>query len=92
MTENGAAFPDTVENGRVHDSARKKYYQDYIGQVLRAQRAGVPIGGYFAWTYMDNFEWAEGYHPRFGIVHVDFETQQRTVKDSGRWFKRFLGE
>ena len=48
------------------------------------------MGGYFVWTLLDNFEWAEGYHPRFGIVHVDFETQIRTVKQSGEWFKSFL--
>ncbi|MFW5658465.1 MAG: GH1 family beta-glucosidase [Bacteroidota bacterium] len=92
VTENGAAFPDRVEDGRVHDKDRVQYYQDYIGQVLRAKRAGAPIEGYFAWTFMDNFEWAEGYHPRFGLVHVNYDTQQRIVKDSGRWFRAFLGE
>jgi beta-glucosidase len=61
-----------------------------VGQVLRAKREGVPVDGYFAWTFTDNFEWAEGYRPRFGLVHVDFDTQQRTVKDSGRWYQAFL--
>jgi beta-glucosidase len=90
VTENGCAFPDVVENGRVHDHERKKFYQDYIRNVLRAKKEGVNVGGYFAWSLLDNFEWAEGYHARFGIVHVDFETQKRTIKDTGLWFKEFL--
>lgn len=90
ITENGAAFKDELVDGRVRDVRRKKFYQDYIGNVLKAKRAGADIRGYFAWTFMDNFEWAEGYHPRFGIVYNDFETQQRTVKDSGLWFREFL--
>lgn len=90
VTENGAAFPDTVEGDRVHDVKRVNFYKNYLAQVLRAKREGVNIKGYFAWTLMDNFEWAEGYKPRFGLVHVDFETQKRTMKDSGLWFKEFL--
>ncbi len=90
VTENGCAMPDKLENGRVHDARRRKFYQDYLANVLRAKKEGVNLQGYFAWTLMDNFEWAEGYHPRFGLVHVDFETQQRTIKDSGLWFKEFL--
>lgn len=90
VTENGAAFPDVVENGRVHDHQRKKFYQDYLRNVLRAKQEGVNVAGYFCWSLLDNFEWAEGYDPRFGLVHVDFETQQRTIKDSGLWFKEFL--
>lgn len=90
VTENGAAFPDVVENGQVHDAKRKEFYQDYLRQVLRAKREGVNVGGYFCWSLMDNFEWAEGYDPRFGLVHVDFETQERIIKDSGLWFKEFL--
>lgn len=90
VTENGAAFPDTVEETGVHDSKRVSYYQRYLEQVLRAIKEGAPVHGYFAWTLMDNFEWAEGYHPRFGLVHVDFKTQKRTIKDSGLWFREFL--
>lgn len=90
VTENGAAFPDVVENGRVHDVKRVNFYKDYLKNVLRAKQEGVNVQGYFAWTLMDNFEWAEGYKPRFGLVHVDFNTQQRTIKDSGLWFKEFL--
>lgn len=90
VTENGAAFPDRVENGAVNDTRRVQYYQEYLAQVLRAKNEGVPVNGYFCWTLMDNFEWAEGYKPRFGLVYVDFATQQRIVKKSGRWFQAFL--
>ncbi len=90
VTENGAAFPDVVENGGVHDSKRLRFYQDYLANVLKAKREGVPVDGYFCWSFMDNFEWAEGYKPRFGLVHVDYNTQVRTVKDSGKWFQDFL--
>lgn len=92
VTENGCAFHDEVEGNRVHDHKRKKFYQDYIRNVLRAKKEGVNVQGYFAWSLLDNFEWAEGYKARFGIVHVDFETQKRTIKDSGLWFKEFLSE
>jgi len=90
VTESGSAFPDKYENGRVHDAARRAYLQAAIGQVLRARREGVDVGGYLSWTLTDNFEWAEGYAPRFGLIHVDYETQQRTVKDSGLWYRDFL--
>ena len=91
ITENGAAFPDVPVAGRVADVARRAYLQAAIGQVLRARQDGVDVGGYFAWSLTDNFEWAEGYGPRFGLVHVDYETQARIVKDSGRWYQQFLG-
>lgn len=91
VTENGAAFPDTLANGGVNDPERVKYLQDHIAEVLKAKQAGMKVEGYFVWTLMDNFEWAEGYHPRFGLVHVDFATQQRTIKSSGNWYKKFLG-
>jgi len=90
VTENGAAFKDEVVNNEVDDVARKQYLQDHIEQVLKAQQEGVNVQGYFVWTLMDNFEWAEGYHPRFGLVHVDFETQQRIIKSSGKWYGQFL--
>jgi beta-glucosidase len=91
VTENGAAFPDHLEDGRVHDARRTAFYQAHLAQVRRAQADGIPVDGYFCWSLMDNFEWAEGYVPRFGLTHVDFTTQARTVKDSGRWFQAFLG-
>ncbi len=90
VTENGAAFPDKVENGRVHDVQREGFFKAYLGEVLKAKNEGAPVEGYFVWSLLDNFEWAEGYHPRFGLVHVDYETQKRTIKDSGLWFKEFL--
>jgi beta-glucosidase len=91
MTENGAAFDDEVApDGAVHDARRIDFLASHLGAAARAVQAGVPLKGYFAWSLMDNFEWAEGYAKRFGIVHVDFETQERTVKDSGRWYAAFL--
>ncbi|QXC59764.1 beta-glucosidase [Aquihabitans sp. G128] len=90
VTENGAAFPDRLEGGRVHDERRTAFYRAHLAEVRRAQADGIPVDGYFCWSLMDNFEWAEGYVPRFGLTHIDFATQQRTVKDSGRWFQRFL--
>jgi len=90
ITENGAAFPDVVDGDRVHDTARVEFLKSYIAQVLRAKNEGVKIAGYFVWSYLDNFEWAFGYRPRFGLVHVDFDTQKRTVKDSGLWYRDFL--
>ena len=58
--------------------------------ILKAKKEGAPVDGYLVWSLTDNFEWSEGYEPRFGLVHVDFETQQRRIKDSGKWFKEFL--
>ena len=90
ITENGAAFPDTIADGVVNDSDRAKYLQDHLAQILEAKQEGAKVEGYFVWTLLDNFEWAEGYHPRFGLIHVDFETQERTIKGSGHWYKSFL--
>lgn len=90
ITENGAAFKDQVQQGRVHDQERIRYFQLYLHALLKSKREGVKLGGYFAWTLMDNFEWAEGYEARFGLVHVDFRTQLRTVKDSGFWWRDFF--
>ncbi|RRB02698.1 beta-glucosidase [Larkinella rosea] len=90
ITENGSAFPDHVHNGRVDDAQRVAFYQNYLRQVLRAKQEGFRVGGYFAWSLMDNFEWAEGYRPRFGLVYVDYPTQRRIVKQSGEWFRELL--
>jgi beta-glucosidase len=90
VTENGAAFEDLVVNHKVEDTKRVKYLNDYIGQVYRAKQEGVPVEGYFVWTLQDNFEWAEGYRPRFGLIYTDFDTQERIVKDSGYWYRNFL--
>ncbi|HEY8657474.1 MAG TPA: GH1 family beta-glucosidase [Hanamia sp.] len=90
ITENGAAFHDGVKHDEVHDPERINYLKNNIAQVLRAKREGVNVAGYFVWTFLDNFEWAEGYYPRFGLVYNDFETQQRIVKSSGYWYADFL--
>ena len=90
VSESGAAFKDEVVDGVVDDGPRIDYYQQYLLALLRAKKEGVNIKGYFAWTLMDNFEWAEGYRARFGLIHVDFETQLRTIKSSGYWFRDWL--
>lgn len=90
ITENGAAFPDTPLNGKVNDERRVRYFDGYLREVLSAKKEGVNVQGYFVWSLMDNFEWAEGYRPRFGLVYVDFKTQERIIKDSGWWFKELL--
>lgn len=91
VTEGGAAFPDLrAEDGAIHDTDRVSYFTEYLEGVLKARREGIPVDGYFAWTLTDNFEWAEGYRARFGLVHINFETQQRTIKDSGYWFRELL--
>ena len=87
VTENGAAFPDVVaEDGRVADPDRVAYLDSHVRAARRAIADGVDLRGYFVWTLLDNFEWGHGYSKRFGLVHVDFETLQRTPKDSARWF------
>ncbi|WP_051325676.1 GH1 family beta-glucosidase [Glycomyces tenuis] len=86
VTENGAAFPDKLVEGQVADSERLDYVRDHLEACADAIEAGVPLVGYFAWSLADNFEWAWGYTKRFGLVYVDFETGQRVVKDSGKWY------
>jgi len=91
ITENGSAFPDEVIENEVNDLKRIEYLNANLQQVLKAKSEGNKISGYFIWTLTDNFEWAEGYHPRFGLIYVDFKTQQRIVKSSGNWYRDFLG-
>ncbi len=84
VTENGSAWPDEIEpDGNVEDKDRIAYLEQHLEACLRAARHGAPVAGYFAWSLMDNFEWAYGYAKRFGLVHVDYETQRRTIKASG---------
>ena len=90
VTESGAFFPDKIINGQITDIQRMEYHQQYLQALWQAKKEGVKINGYMAWTLTDNFEWSEGYHARFGLVHVDFKTQLRTVKQSGYWFRDFL--
>ncbi|SFN49304.1 broad-specificity cellobiase [Actinomadura madurae] len=88
VTENGAAFDDVLEDGgRVHDDRRIAYLRDHIAAVERACEAGADVRGYFAWSLLDNFEWAYGYSKRFGLVHVDYATGDRTWKDSASWYR-----
>ena len=98
ITENGAAFDDEVVGGndgavhgvRVHDVERLDYLRRHFTAAHRAIARGVDLRGYLVWSLLDNFEWGYGYSKRFGIVHVNYETQQRTVKDSGRWLSRLI--
>lgn len=84
VTENGMANPDSVGlDGKVHDEIRISFLDDFLGELKRAVAEGIPVIGYQHWSIMDNFEWTEGYGPRFGLIHVDYETQKRTIKDSG---------
>ncbi len=88
ITENGAAYPDVPSaGGEVHDPERVAYFEGHLNAVLQASQAGVDVRGYFAWSLMDNFEWAFGYSKRFGLVYVDYQTQQRTLKDSAKWYQ-----
>ena len=90
VTENGGAFQDHLMDGRIPDSDRTAYIAQHIEAVGEALRHGVPMAGYMVWSLLDNFEWASGYEKRFGIVHVDYATQQRTLKDSALWYRDFL--
>jgi beta-glucosidase len=93
ITENGAAFTDEVSrDGKIHDARRLEYLREHFIQAWQAMQDGVDIRGYFVWSLLDNFEWGHGYTKRFGIVRVDYETQQRTIKDSGEWYSRVITE
>ena len=92
ITENGAACADVLSNGEVNDEQRVHYLNDHLNAVHNAITAGVDIRGYFAWSLMDNFEWAEGYSKRFGLVYVDYQTQKRTMKRSGKAYQKFLND
>jgi len=91
ITENGAAYPDTVDpDGRVRDDRRVAYLSRHISAAAEALAAGVPLRGYHVWSLLDNFEWSLGYTRRFGLVHVDFASQRRTLKDSAEWYGRLI--
>jgi beta-glucosidase len=91
VTENGSTFDDVLEpDGRVHDAQRQSYLERHLQALHQALQLGVPVKGYFAWSLLDNFEWAEGYIRRFGLAYVDYATQARILKDSGRWYAQFL--
>lgn len=91
ITENGFSDNDCVSlDGQVHDPQRINYIHRYLLAYKKAADEGIPLMGYFYWSEMDNFEWAEGYDKRFGLVYVDYRTQERIVKDSGWWFKKVI--
>ena len=90
ITENGGAFNDQLLDGKIADTRRMDYISRHIAAMAVAMRQGVPMKGYMVWSLLDNFEWASGYEKRFGIVHVDYQTQARTRKDSALWYRDFL--
>lgn len=90
VTENGMADNDKTENGAVHDIKRQGFLREYLTSVKRAVNEDIPVLGYQHWSLLDNFEWAEGYEPRFGLIHVDFKTQKRTLKDSAYEYKKII--
>ena len=93
ITENGAAFTDHWDGGNTINNSQRAYYlREHISAAGQALAQGVPMLGYYAWSFLDNYEWAQGYSKRFGIVYVDFATQRRIVKDSGRWYGDFIVE
>jgi beta-glucosidase len=92
ITENGAAYQDQVVGERVEDEQRRQYIESHLEAVAEAIERGVDVRGYFVWSLMDNFEWAEGYRKRFGIVHVDYSTLRRTLKSSALWYQALLAQ
>lgn len=91
ITENGAAFTDQWDGqDTLHDPQRLEYLREHVAAVGKAFAQGVPMLGYYVWSFLDNYEWAEGYSKRFGIVYVDYASQRRVLKDSALWFADFL--
>jgi beta-glucosidase len=90
ITENGMANPDAVVNGQVMDAQRIDYLRRHLDAIAQARRAGVDVQGFFYWSLLDNYEWDSGYAKRFGLVHVDYATQERTLKESAHWYRDFV--
>ncbi|MFY7965897.1 MAG: GH1 family beta-glucosidase [Chitinophagaceae bacterium] len=90
VSENGAFFKDKIVNGVIDDEERIEYFKNHLQALHKAKLEEPKLAGYFAWTLLDNFEWSEGYTARFGIIHVDYKTQLRTIKNSGYWWRNFL--
>ncbi|WP_115719119.1 GH1 family beta-glucosidase [Gallaecimonas mangrovi] len=90
ITENGAAYTDVLANGQVHDPLRMQYLKTHIAAVMDCRAKGSDVRGYFAWSLLDNFEWATGYSKRFGLVYVDYPSQHRVIKESGHWYGNFI--
>ena len=93
ISENGAAYRDAVAaDGSVPDADRQSYLARHLSAVADARDAGVPVTGFYVWSMMDNYEWSYGYSKRFGVIRVDFPTQQRTIKNSGRWYQKLIAD
>ncbi|NEU28645.1 beta-glucosidase [Paenibacillus polymyxa] len=92
ITENGAAMKDELVNGQIEDTGRQRYIEEHLKACHRFIREGGQLKGYFVWSFFDNFEWAWGYSKRFGIVHINYETQERTPKQSALWFKQMMAK
>lgn len=92
VTENGAAFPDELKDGKVHDPQRIAYLEGHTNVVAEAIARGAPVHGYFLWTLMDNFEWAHGYSKRFGVYYTDYVTQKRLAKSSAHWYRELVAQ
>jgi beta-glucosidase len=91
ILENGLSLHDTIDtDGQVHDSRRIQFMTQYLTALRRAMTDGVPVKGYLHWSLLDNFEWHNGFRERFGLIYVDFATQRRVVKDSGRWIASLI--
>jgi beta-glucosidase len=91
ITESGSCFPDILnKDNTIHDEQRTDYFIMTLRSLLQAKRENIPVDGLFVWSLTDNFEWAEGYNSRFGLVYIDYKSQSRFLKDSGKWFKKFL--
>ena len=91
VTENGMADNDIIDTGRkIHDMKRIRFMQEYLSGVKRAVSEGIPVMGYQYWSLLDNFEWSEGYAPRFGLVYVDYATQKRVLKDSAFAYRKII--
>jgi beta-glucosidase len=93
ITESGCAYNEAPDaNGVVHDARRISYHQGYLAALAQAMQEGADVRGYHAWSLLDNFEWAEGYSQRFGFAYVDYKTQKRTIKESGKWYAKVVAE
>jgi len=91
ITENGVPYIDAVQaNGEIHDLGRREYLRNHLISLHRAVQEGFDVRGYFLWSLMDNYEWAEGYAKRFGILHVDYGTLRRTPKLSAHWYSKVI--
>ena len=90
ITENGCAFDDKMVDGEINDIDRIEYYRNYLEECHLAMNTGVDLKGYFAWSFLDNFEWAMGYSKTFGLNHVNYDTFERTPKASSKWFSKVL--